>query len=210
MFARSKERLAGLLTPAERELLARAMFEDVWATLRAARSLDGLLVVSAEPYVLARCREEHVACWEETEQLSHSNSVDRATRWAMSLGATSLLSIPIDTPGVTCEEISTLVGLARCYAVVVAPSADGCGTNALLRTPPDAIAPHFGPGSCQIHVGEAQAKGLSHLVFPTTGLAADIDTPEDAERFLSIGRPGRTAALLRQFLEAPRGIAVCS
>ena len=210
MFARSKERLGGLFTPVERELLARAMFEDVWATLRAARCLDGLLVISAEPHVLVRCREENVACWEEAGQHSHSDSVNRATGWAISLGVTSLVSVAIDTPAVTAEEIATLVGLARRYAVVVAPSADGSGTNALARTPPDAIAPHFGPGSCERHVREAQAKRLSHLVLPTTGFAADIDTAEDVERFLSLGRPCRTATLLRQFFEARRGVAVCS
>ena len=29
----------------------------------------------------------------------------------------------------------------------VVPDAEGTGTNALLRTPVDAIDPHFGPGS---------------------------------------------------------------
>lgn len=210
VFARSKERLAGLLTPPERELLARAMLEDVWAALRATRGLDRLLVISAEPYVVARCRAEAIPCLEETEPHSHSESVQRATRWAVSLGVTSLLSVPIDTPAVTAQEISALAGLAQDVAVVVAPSADGSGTNALLRTPPNAIQPHFGPGSCRLHLQEAEAKGLSRSIVSLPGFAADIDTPEDAENFLALHRPCRTADLLRQFMEARRGVAVCS
>jgi 2-phospho-L-lactate guanylyltransferase len=210
VFARSKQRLAGWLAPEERELLARAMFEDVWTTLRAVPDLDRLLVISAEPYVLARCRRDKITYYEESEQRSHSESVAQGTRWAMNLGVTSLLSLPIDTPAVTPNEISSLLELAHRYSVVVVPSADGSGTNALLRTPPDAIAPHFGPGSCRLHVREAQLAGLSHCVHPTRGLAADIDTPEDLESFLSLDHPCRSTELVRQFLTARRGVPVCS
>lgn len=210
LFSHSKQRLAGWLSPQEREVLARTMFEDVWATLRTVPNLDDLLVISAEPHVLARCRQEKVRCLEEAEQRSHSESVAEATRWAMSLGASSLLSVAIDTPGVARDELSALVELAPYDSVVVVPSSDGSGTNALLRTPPDAIAPHFGPGSCRLHVREAQLAGLSHCVHPTPGLAADIDTPEDMERFLTLDRPCRTTSLVRQFLATRRGVSVCS
>ena len=210
VFSRSKQRLADWLSPQERELLARAMFEDVWTALRAVPNLDRLLVISAEPYVLARCRRDKIACYEETEQRSHSESVAQGTRWAMGLGVTSLLSLPIDTPAVTANEISSLLELAHRYSVVVVPSADGSGTNALLRTPPDAIAPHFGTGSCRRHVREAQLAGLSHCLHPTPGLAADIDTPEDLESFLSLDLPCRTTELVRQFLTARHGVPVCS
>ena len=205
-FCRSKQRLAGFLTPQEGTLLARTMFEDVWDALREAerrgQGLERLLVVSAEPFVIARCREGGVACLEEEEPRSHSDSVRLATQWAMDLGVTSLLSVPIDTPALTAAEILTLLERHRRYAVVVAPSADGSGTNALLRTPPDAIAPQFGPGSCQLHVQEAETKGLLWRVFPSPGLSADIDTPEDVEAFLSIERHCRTWALLDQWVRS--------
>ena len=202
-FHRSKRRLAGFLSPPERALLSHAMFDDVWEVLREAvenkRELEQLLVVSAEPGVIARCREEGVACLEEAEPSSHSESVRRATHWAMSLGVTSLVSVPIDTPAMTVEELSTLVGLARRYSVVIVPSADGSGTNALLRTPPDAIEPRFGPDSCRLHVEEAERKGLDWFVVRSPGLLTDIDTPEDVEAFLSMERRGHTWELLQQW-----------
>lgn len=202
-FHRSKCRLAGFLSPPERALLSRAMFDDVWEVLREAvegrQGLEQLLVVSAEPYVLARCREQGVACLEEAEPSSHSESVRQATHWAMSLGVTSLLSVPIDTPAMTVEELSTLVGLARRYSVVIVPAADGNGTNALLRTPPDAIEPRFGPNSCRLHVEEAERKGLDWVVARVPGLQADIDTPGDVEAFLSMERKGHTWELLQQW-----------
>jgi 2-phospho-L-lactate guanylyltransferase len=213
-FARSKQRLAAWLGPAERQRLARAMFEDVWATLRAAKVFDRILVVTSEPVVIAVSREESVPCLIETAPRSHSGSVSEATRWAMSLGATSLVSVPIDTPAVTKEELSALADLGRQYSVVIVPSADGTGTNALLRTPPDAIAPRFGPDSCRLHAEQSRAEGLRCIVAPVAGLAADVDTPDDTERFLALHRPGRTATLLRELLQAQpyihQGTTVCS
>jgi 2-phospho-L-lactate guanylyltransferase len=137
-----------------------------------------------------------------------------ATQWVMNHGVTSLLSIPIDTPAITPEDISSLAELAPNYAVVVAPSGDGTGTNALLRTPPNAISPQFGPGSCRLHVEQAKSSGLPYLVRRVDSLAADIDTLEDAERFLVLNHPCRTSSLLRRLLDSRRtirpGVAVCS
>ena len=212
-FADSKQRLADFLTPAERALLARAMFEDVWATLRRAlesrQGLDRLLVISAEPYVLACCQKKGIACMEESDPVSHSESVNRATEWAMSLGVTSLLSVPIDTPGVTAGELVVMSQLRHQFAVVVAHSADGTGTNALLRTPPDAIGAHFGPDSRRRHLEEARAKGLSSEVFECPGLMADVDTPEDLEQFLRLERCCRTRTFVEQTLKSRREIATC-
>jgi len=213
-FHQSKQRLAGWLSPADREALARTMFEDVWMTLRSSIASEHLLVISSEPFVTNRCREEQIPCHVETDLPSHSKSVAEATRWAMRRGVTSLLSVPIDTPAITVEEIATLAGLAHRYSVVVVPSADGTGTNALLRTPPDVIAPQFGPGSCALHVAQANCSRLSHRVYPVASLAADIDTLEDAEHFLSLNHPCRTTTLLREWFaarnELRRGFAVCS
>jgi 2-phospho-L-lactate guanylyltransferase len=217
-FGKSKNRLAGYLSPEERTQLARAMFDDVWEVLRDAagrgKGLERLLVISAEPYVIARCQEDGVECLEENESGTHSDSVLRATQWAISLGATSLVSVPIDSPGMTATEILTLARFARQHSVVLVPSADGNGTNALVRTPPDAITPRFGPDSCRLHIEEAEKQGLDWLVVRPPGLLADIDTPEDVEAFLLLMRSrepgerrGRTAALLREWVRSPHRVA---
>jgi 2-phospho-L-lactate guanylyltransferase len=203
------------------------MFDDVWATLseakgasngaasrdaaprRPARGIGQLFVATAEPYVVERCRESGTPCLVETEQRCHSASVIEASRWAVSLGAKSLLSIPIDTPGVTAEEIFALLEMGRRHSVVIVPSADGTGTNALLRTPPEAIDPHFGPHSCGLHVEEARKKGLSHLVHPSPGLGQDIDTPTELYDFASNGRPCLSREFARQVLATKQRVAAC-
>ena len=226
-FSRSKERLARFLSPAEREELARLMFDDVWAVLQEAQAASNgvtsaggatrppshgigpVFVATAEPYVIERCRESGTPYLEESEQRSHSASVMEASRWAVSLGAASLLSIPIDTPGVTAEEIFALLDLGRRHSVVIVPSADGTGTNALLRTPPEAIDPRFGPHSCGLHVEEARKKGLSHLVHPSPGFGRDIDTPEELYDFATNGRPCLSREFARRVLVSKQRVASC-
>ena len=215
-FIRSKDRLSGYLSPEERAQLARTMFEDVWDVLREATArregLERLLVVSAEPYVMARCQRDGVPCLEEKESDTHSDSVRRATAWAMEQGVTTLLSVPIDSPGMTATEILALGRFAKEHSVVLVPSVDGSGTNALVRTPPDAIEPCFGPGSCRLHIELAEKKGLDWLVVRPPGLLTDIDTPDDVQEFLltmrtrerSGERPVRTAELLREWFRTHR------
>ena len=122
----------------------------------------------------------------------------------LEMGITTLLSVAIDTPAMTGEELSQLLAFTENYQVVVVPSGDGTGTNALLRRPPDAITAHFGPGSCRRHIEDAQTNFQKNRLFAPPGLTADIDTPEEAREFLKLtarlGRDCRTARLLTEFL----------
>ena len=63
--------------------------------------------------------------------------------------------------------------------VLAVPDRHGTGTNALLLSPPDAIAPSFGPGSFERHAQAARAGGLAYGVAQVPGLVLDVDTPDD-------------------------------
>jgi len=175
---RAKERLSGVLDPAEREALARAMFEAVLTALQAAAGLDRILVATSDAETAARARRAGALVLEEQEQLGHSRSADAAARRAMELGAQTALLLPIDAPLVRPEEIASLVSAPR-PGVIIVPSRDGQGTNALVRTPPDAIPSCFGPDSFRRHAEEARRRGVACEVRRPPGLLLDIDTPED-------------------------------
>ena len=95
-------------------------------------------------------------------------------------------------------EIEELASRAR-RGVVIVPSSDGAGTNALLRTPPDVIESRFGPGSFEAHWSQAQARGVPVEVARPAGLMFDIDTPEDVAELL-VRAPDCRAA---RFLQCP-------
>jgi coenzyme F420-0:L-glutamate ligase/coenzyme F420-1:gamma-L-glutamate ligase len=84
--------------------------------------------------------------------------------------------------------------------VVIAAARDG-GTNALLLSPPDAIAFRFGPGSAARHEAAARASGKSveRLLLPH--LSRDLDRPEDLAE--AVRRPLDAASV---YAFAPAGI----
>jgi 2-phospho-L-lactate guanylyltransferase len=92
----------------------------------------------------------------------------------------ALLRLPIDIPLVTTGDIESLfAALEPAPSVVIVPSGDGTGTNALLRSPPDLFPSHFGPGSFALHVGEAERAGARIRIVRNERIALDIDEPND-------------------------------
>ncbi len=193
----AKQRLSGFLTPAQREALARCMFEEVLATLSAVKGVDRIAVATSDDAVAGHARRAGALVFQETEQRGHSHSADAAAQRAAGMGATTVLMVPIDTPLVTAAEIESLLA-AQEPGVVIVPSADGTGTNAMLHTPPGAIECRFGPGSFAKHRDQASLKGLAVKVMRPPGLLFDIDTIEDIAELLARAPDSRTAQLLRK------------
>ena len=196
----AKQRLNGFLSPSQREALARLMFQEVFSTLCTVRGLDRIIVATSDQAVADHASHSGATVFEEYEQRGHSHSADAAARRAMSLGAATVLLLPIDVPLVTRTEIEDLIQATDRLSdrgVIIVPSSDGTGTNALVRTPPDAIASCFGPGSFRAHLDQARQRGVPATVLHPAGLLFDIDTPEDVDELLRRAPDSRTAQWLR-------------
>ena len=179
----AKQRLDGFLTADEREMLARTMFEATLASLLEARGIHQVVIITSDTEAIEHARRLGVMVFEEAEQLSHSASADAACLRAMELGATTAILVPIDVPLATAADFERLAASAR-PGVVIVPSADGFGTNALVRTPPDVIESRFGPGSLRAHLEQARLRGVPAEILRLPGLMFDIDTPEDVAELL--------------------------
>src|SRR5579863_4861350 len=210
----AKQRLKGFLSPSQREALARLMFQEVFSTLCTVRGLDRIIVATSDQAVADHASHSGATVFVEHEQRGHSHSADAATRRAMSLGAATVLLLPIDVPLVTKAEIESLTeateqsldrGVIPASGVIIVPSSDGTGTNALVRTPPDAIASCFGPGSFRAHLDQARQRGVPVKVLRPAGLLFDIDTPEDIDELLRRAPDSRTAQWLRTQLPKNNG-----
>jgi 2-phospho-L-lactate guanylyltransferase len=194
--ANAKQRLAEMLTAPQREDLARVMYEEVLDKLTAARGIDRVVVATSDESAAAHARTKGVHVFAEPDQHSHSHSADRAASQAMALGAQTVLLVPIDIPLVTTAEIESLAQAAQA-GVIIVPDSEGAGTNALVRTPPDAITSRFGKNSFRAHLDQARANGIPAKVMRPPGIVFDIDTPEDVAELLHRDPYCRTARLLR-------------
>jgi 2-phospho-L-lactate guanylyltransferase len=196
----AKQRLTGFLSAEQREKLARILYRQTLAALCQAEGIDRVVVVTNDSDVAEHARSSGTLVFEENEQVSHSLSADAACLRAIKLGATAVLLVPIDVPLVTPADFSRLAAAARPTlpaGLIVVPSADGTGTNAMLRTPPDVIESRFGPGSCRAHLDQARLKNVPADILRLPGLMFDIDTPEDVAELLANSHPGDVTAFLR-------------
>lgn len=195
---RAKQRLAGLLSPGERTRLAWAMLEDVGAAVRGCRYAERVVVVARDPEVAAYAAGNGWDLFRESEQVSESRSVDRASKLLEEQGAEAVLRLPVDIPLVQSRDLDALLDPAgRGHAALLVPSRDGLGTNALLRSPPLVFPSRFGPGSLQAHLREARLRGLQVEVRKMSRLALDLDLASDLVRFGSLGKGTATRALLQ-------------
>jgi 2-phospho-L-lactate guanylyltransferase len=192
----AKQRLKGFLAVEQRETLARMLYKQTLAALCQAEAIDRIVVATSDAEVAGHARQSGVLVFEENEQVSHSASADAACFRAKEMGASTVMLVPIDVPTVTPGDFTQLAAAAR-YGLIVVPSSDGTGTNALVRTPPDCIESRFGPGSFREHCDQALSKGLKLDVLRLPGLMFDIDTPEDVAEFLARPRECEVSSFLR-------------
>ncbi len=196
----AKQRLTGFLEAEQREMLARVLFQQTLAALCEAEGIDRTVVATSDSEIADQARRSGALVFEEHEQVSHSVSADAACLRAMQMGASTAMLVPIDVPTVTPADFSRL-GAASYPSgrpgLIVVPSSDGTGTNALVRTPPDCIESRFGPGSFRAHLEQARSKGVPSDVLRLPGLMFDIDTPEDVAEFLAVQRECRVSSFLR-------------
>ena len=174
----AKQRLASVLTLAEREQLARAMLCDVLRALGGA-GFEHVWVVTREPAVVAIARARGAEPLAEAENRGHTAAVALAQSEAARRGARVFLTVPGDVPRVTADELKELAGAAGDGAPAFAPSRSRLGTNGVALAPPDAMPLTFGEPSFDRHLDTARARNLAPRVLTLPGLGLDIDTPED-------------------------------
>ena len=196
-FSRAKQRLRGGLEPELRESLVEAMLGDVLDALDATRAIDGVVVVTAGEAAAGIASEHRAGVLNDREQ-GHNVAAALGISAALDAGFDRALLVPGDCPALDPDELEALLGRTVTRpSVLIVPDRHGTGTNALLLTPPDALEPSFGPGSCQRHAELARAAGVAAEVVAVASLALDVDTPEDLEALAGTAeRAQRTHALL--------------
>ncbi len=178
-FGRAKQRLGEAVGQPDRAELAAGMVGDVLAALGAVPELDDVVVVTAEPRAAAAAREAGAHVIADPVEAGQSAAAALGVAEAAQQGAGRVLLVPGDCPALDPREVSALLGGHPEAGVVIVPDRHGSGTNALLLTPPDAIAPSFGAGSFARHAGRGAAAGAVVRVAHAPSLELDVDTPGD-------------------------------
>ena len=197
----SKQRLSPLLSPPERVALMRVMVAEVLDALCVARGLAGMSVVTLDAWAAAEARRRGARVITKGAREGHTGSVTAAARVLAAEGATGVLTVPGDVPGVTAAEVEALAAAhGPAPAFTIAPAHDEKGSNGVVLSPPGVVPLRFGDDSYFPHLAAARARGLEPRVVRLPGLAMDIDHPADVAVFarLDVARGTRTLAWLRE------------
>ena len=192
-LSEAKGRLDPVLSPLERGALTLAMLEDV---LDVTLGLTGweTWVVSPDEAVLeiAISRGAHAV---DEERGPLATAIRQVEEEAEGRLVDTLAVLLPDTPLVTHGSLTR--ALRTLGAVVVVPSADETGTNLLVRRPPAAIEPHFGPDSYRRHLQAAAEADVPTSVVDVPELGFDLDLPSDILTVLESRQEGRTLQVCR-------------
>jgi 2-phospho-L-lactate guanylyltransferase len=181
-FARAKQRLGATVPDPLRLELARAMVADVLLALAETGSIQRTIVVTCEDSVARAARAQGgLVVAEDDDGEGQSAAVVLGIRRALAEGFERVLCVPGDCPALDPSELDALLGAHTGDGpeVIVVPDRHGTGTNGLLLAPPDAIAPSFGPDSCERHRALALAAGVACNLEQPPSLLLDIDTGAD-------------------------------
>ncbi len=181
----AKKRLIGALSPEERFGLAQAMLKDTIRAVKDIRCAEKIFVVSNYEPAMHLAEENRWEILREEQQISESHSVDAASKICEQWGVTGLLRLPLDLPLIQSSDIDELLA-ADCQSpgLLIVPSRDGTGTNAILRTPPTLFPSHFGSGSFAKHLAEAESARAQVVIRRNPRIEIDVDDESDLRTLL--------------------------
>lgn len=184
-LAVAKTRLAPVLSPEDRLVLARDLLEHVIEVTR--QAVEDVVVISPSAE-LAAVVEPLGASLVVQRGMGLNQGLDQARAAAVADGIELLGVLHGDLPNLRPEDVVALLdAVPEPKGVAIAPDRAGTGTNGLAMRPADVIGFAFGTGSFTAHLNEAERAWVPVVAINRTGLAFDLDTPADLARWLELG-----------------------
>jgi 2-phospho-L-lactate guanylyltransferase len=189
-FESALGRLSGVLDSHERRVLQAAMLADVLSACATARHLEATLVITNDPEARALAASHGAHAVTDHDPPDGMNAaVARGASEAVRCGADAVLVLTADLALAQGEDLDAVITSAPAgRGVVIAPSLEGTGTNAMLLAPPEVIVPALGVGSLLRHLDRAALAKAPALLVHRPRLALDVDTPDDLAELCR--RPG--------------------
>src|SRR2546423_3941671 len=176
----AKSRLAGHMTLHQRKNLVLDMLHHVLHVLQQSNLLDQITVVSPDIRVLDFAQTWGVRALVE-EMPGHNAALHAAALQEQEAGTTALLTLSGGLPLLQPSDIRALIERSLRYPVVLAPSRDGTGPNALLVQPPLALPYLFGVNSLYKYVRAAKERQLGSTIYNSIGLPLNINPINDLD-----------------------------
>lgn len=196
----AKQRLAPLLTPAQRRALIEVMMGEVLEAVAGAKRLAGILVVTLDPQATAIGQRLGARIVTDGAREGHTGSVTAGLRLLARERRGGMMTVPADIPAATADEFDAVLAAHQPGpSFTISPAHDDLGSNAVICSPPDSVPLRFGDNSYFPHLDAARSCGIEPTILRQPGIAMDIDHPVDLAAFLRL--PQSAGTRTRAFLE---------
>ncbi|HEV2438596.1 MAG TPA: 2-phospho-L-lactate guanylyltransferase [bacterium] len=193
-LAGAKSRLEGALSADARTALSVALLRTVCAALRAAGGVESIVVMTPDPATRAQA-----AAWGIAALIDPGPGLNAALAQVVRDAARScaVLVVAADLPLLRPDDVASLLAAGRPGRLVLAPSKEGTGTNAVVVPPGMTFHPAYGAGSLSAHRRGARSLGYDVVEIRRPGLAFDVDTEADLRALRYCGTSAFAADGLR-------------
>ena len=180
-LSQSKRRLSAVLNDSQRCDLVEAMARDVLSCLMAHPEIDTVHAVCGDGWSRSAFPEGSLMVWREAEK-QEDGLIAAYEMIAAKTAAERLLFIHADLPFLGQEDLSALIAASRDHHAVLSPDFTETGTNAVLRWRHQSLPLCFGEDSFARHQQAAKAAETPWRVVRASGVARDVDEPDDLGR----------------------------
>lgn len=201
-LVQAKSRLAGVLRPAERRMLAQAMAEDVLRVLQGHPGITRTILVTDDPSGAQLAQLHGAQCLSEAGLGGGGlNAVLQAGSALVQqrYGGPQLI-LHADLPLLSSADLDQVLTALRSGGLVIGGDRHGTGTNLLAFAAGSAPQFQFGAGSYAAHVTSAANNALAVTPLTSAGIGMDVDEPADLAALLhcdAVDSAPATAAFLR-------------
>ena len=180
-LSQSKRRLSAVLSDEQRCDLVEAMAQDVLSCLMTHPEIDAVHAVCGKGWARSDFPAGSLTVWQEAEK-REDGLIAAYEMIAAKTSAQRLLFIHADLPFLGQEDISALIAASRDHHAVLSPDLIETGTNAVLRWRHQSLPLCFGEDSFARHQQAAKAADTPWRVARVSGVARDVDEPDDLAR----------------------------
>jgi 2-phospho-L-lactate guanylyltransferase len=175
------------------------MLHDVVTAIATWPQRPPCALVTSDPFARDLACQYDFEIIPDPENPGETGAIEMATAFCVARGVEWTLVIPADIPLIRANELQQILTQAPADGTVLAPAADGRGTNAAFRRPANLFSLRFGNDSFLPHLTAARATGKPCVVLQLPNLAVDVDNPEDVQSLLAYAGETRTQKLLRKW-----------
>ena len=176
-FSEAKTRLN--LSKTQKEEICKAMLEEVLGTVSKSQLINKIILVSKDEAAFKLGRQfNSIEIFDDESGVNHA--VYLADQYILDNKYDCSVIFPQDIPAMSSSDIDDLIGFCKSEnSVIVVPSRQLNGTNALVRCPTNIMETQYDRGSYvfQLHAAKARSQNVSVALIRRIML--DIDDEHD-------------------------------